>query len=94
MSFLGHVSDCKDTLAKENAKAQTGSTEATALTSSTSAILGKSVQTQQPCSVKASLSTDICSGLATEGGDVHGNSGQGDSIFSGPSFVFYTEIST
>uniref|UniRef100_A0A8D0G9A5 non-specific serine/threonine protein kinase n=1 Tax=Sphenodon punctatus TaxID=8508 RepID=A0A8D0G9A5_SPHPU len=37
--------------------------------------LGKSVQTQQPCSVKASLSSDICSGLATEGGDAHGNSG-------------------
>ncbi|XP_060095797.1 serine/threonine-protein kinase WNK2 isoform X2 [Heteronotia binoei] len=80
-SHTSSVSDCKDTLAKENAKAQTGSTEATALTSSTSAILGKSVQTQQPCSVKASLSTDICSGLATEGGDVHGNSGQGWTVF-------------
>ncbi|XP_077181694.1 serine/threonine-protein kinase WNK2 isoform X13 [Paroedura picta] len=80
-SHTSNVSDCKDTLANENAKAQTGSTEATALTSSTSAILGKSVQTQQPCSVKASLSTDICSGLATEGGDVHGNSGQGWTVF-------------
>nr|XP_056707574.1 serine/threonine-protein kinase WNK2 [Euleptes europaea] len=80
-SHTSNVSDCKDTLAKENANAQTGSTEATALTSSTSAILGKSVQTQQPCSVKASLSTDICSGLATEGGDVHGNSGQGWTVF-------------
>ncbi|XP_054833463.1 serine/threonine-protein kinase WNK2 [Eublepharis macularius] len=80
-SHTSNVSDCKDTLAKENGKAQTGSTEATVLTSSTSAILGKSVQTQQPCSVKASLSTDICSGLATEGGDVHGNSGQGWTVF-------------
>nr|XP_020659319.1 serine/threonine-protein kinase WNK2 isoform X1 [Pogona vitticeps] len=76
-----NVSDCKDTLAKENVKAKTGFTEATALTSSTSAILGKSVQTQQPCSVKASLSSDICSGLATEGGDAHGNSGQGWTVF-------------
>ncbi|XP_062977329.1 serine/threonine-protein kinase WNK2 [Elgaria multicarinata webbii] len=76
-----NVSDSKDTLAKENTKGQTGSTEATALTSSTSAILGKSVQTQQPCSVKASLSSDICSGLATEGGDAHGNSGQGWTVF-------------
>ncbi|KAJ7316831.1 hypothetical protein JRQ81_002993, partial [Phrynocephalus forsythii] len=76
-----NVSDCKDTLAKENVKAKTGFTEATTLTSSTSAILGKSVQTQQPCSVKASLSSDICSGLATEGGDAHGNSGQGWTVF-------------
>ncbi|XP_077781034.1 serine/threonine-protein kinase WNK2 isoform X16 [Podarcis muralis] len=80
-SSTSSVSDCKDTLAKENAKAQTGSTEAAALTSSTSAILGKSVQTQQPCSVKASLSTDICSGLATEGGDAHENSAQGWTVF-------------
>uniref|UniRef100_A0A8C4Y942 non-specific serine/threonine protein kinase n=1 Tax=Gopherus evgoodei TaxID=1825980 RepID=A0A8C4Y942_9SAUR len=47
----------------------------TAVTSSTSAIFGNSVQTQQPCSVKASLSSDICSGLATEGGNAHGSSG-------------------
>nr|XP_034962200.1 serine/threonine-protein kinase WNK2 isoform X6 [Zootoca vivipara] len=80
-SSTSSVSDCRDTLAKENAKAQTGSTEAAALTSSTSAILGKSVQTQQPCSVKASLSTDICSGLATEGGDAHENSAQGWTVF-------------
>ncbi|KAJ6668385.1 hypothetical protein lerEdw1_015762 [Lerista edwardsae] len=79
---VGNVSDCKDTLAKEHTKTQTSSTEATGLTSSTSAILGKSVQTQQPCSVKASLSSDICSGLATEGGDTHGNSGQGSSTNS------------
>lgn len=35
----------------------------------------KAVQTQQPCSVRASLSTDICSGLASDGG---GARGQGD----------------
>uniref|UniRef100_A0A8D2KX21 WNK lysine deficient protein kinase 2 n=1 Tax=Varanus komodoensis TaxID=61221 RepID=A0A8D2KX21_VARKO len=76
-----NVSDCKDSLATESTKGQTGSAEATTLTSSTSAILGKSVQTQQPCSVKASLSSDICSGLATEGGDAHGNAGQGWTVF-------------
>ncbi|XP_061474166.1 serine/threonine-protein kinase WNK2 isoform X2 [Rhineura floridana] len=75
-----NVSDCKDTLDKENAKPQTDTTEAAPLTSSTSAIFGKSVQTQQPCSVKASLSSDICSGLATEGIDAHGNSGQGSTL--------------
>ncbi|KAH0630105.1 hypothetical protein JD844_012743 [Phrynosoma platyrhinos] len=80
-SNAGNGSDGKDALAKENTKAKPGSTEGTALTSSTSAILGKSVQTQQPCSVKASLSSDICSGLATEGGDAHGHSGQGWTVF-------------
>uniref|UniRef100_A0A8C8RC92 non-specific serine/threonine protein kinase n=1 Tax=Pelusios castaneus TaxID=367368 RepID=A0A8C8RC92_9SAUR len=51
------------------------------VTSSTSSTFGKSVQTQQPCSVKASLSTDICSGLATEGSNAHGSSGQGWTVF-------------
>uniref|UniRef100_G1N1U3 non-specific serine/threonine protein kinase n=1 Tax=Meleagris gallopavo TaxID=9103 RepID=G1N1U3_MELGA len=41
----------------------------------------KSVQTQQPCSVKASLSSDICSGLGPEGGDVNASSGQGWTVF-------------
>lgn len=30
------------------------------------------MQTQQPCSVRASLSADICSGLASDGGGAHG----------------------
>uniref|UniRef100_A0A674JQ77 non-specific serine/threonine protein kinase n=1 Tax=Terrapene triunguis TaxID=2587831 RepID=A0A674JQ77_9SAUR len=51
------------------------------VTSSASATFGNSVQTQQPCSVKASLSSDICSGLATEGGNAHGSSGQGWTVF-------------
>uniref|UniRef100_A0A8C0FSL8 non-specific serine/threonine protein kinase n=1 Tax=Bubo bubo TaxID=30461 RepID=A0A8C0FSL8_BUBBB len=42
---------------------------------------GKAVQTQQPCSVKASLSSDICSGLGPEGGDVNASSGQGWTVF-------------
>ncbi|XP_041488913.1 serine/threonine-protein kinase WNK2 isoform X6 [Microtus oregoni] len=38
----------------------------------------KAVQTQQPCSVRASLSTDICSGLASDGG---GARGQGWTVY-------------
>ncbi|XP_058528414.1 serine/threonine-protein kinase WNK2 [Ochotona princeps] len=35
-------------------------------------LCAKAVQTQQPCSVRASLSTDICSGLASDGGGARG----------------------
>ncbi|XP_053890402.1 serine/threonine-protein kinase WNK2 isoform X3 [Malaclemys terrapin pileata] len=81
-SNTSNLSDCKESLPKETTKTHSGSTEATAVTSSTSATFGNSVQTQQPCSVKASLSSDICSGLATEGGNAHGSSGQGSSTNS------------
>ncbi|XP_074813903.1 serine/threonine-protein kinase WNK2 isoform X4 [Natator depressus] len=81
-SNTSNLSDCKESLPKETTKTHAGSTEATAVTSSTSATFGNSVQTQQPCSVKASLSSDICSGLATEGGNAHGSSGQGSSTNS------------
>nr|XP_032660043.1 serine/threonine-protein kinase WNK2 isoform X3 [Chelonoidis abingdonii] len=81
-SNTSHLSDCKESLPKETTKTHARSTEATAVTSSTSATFGNSVQTQQPCSVKASLSSDICSGLATEGGNAHGSSGQGSSTNS------------
>ncbi|XP_058025945.1 serine/threonine-protein kinase WNK2 isoform X5 [Ahaetulla prasina] len=80
-SSTSNISEHKDPLAKGSTRAQTDSTEATGLTVSTSAILESSVQTQQPCSVKASLSSDICSGVASEGGDVRGNSGQGWTVF-------------
>ncbi|XP_074813902.1 serine/threonine-protein kinase WNK2 isoform X3 [Natator depressus] len=79
-SNTSNLSDCKESLPKETTKTHAGSTEATAVTSSTSATFGNSVQTQQPCSVKASLSSDICSGLATEGGNAHGSSGQGSTL--------------
>ncbi|KAL7986067.1 hypothetical protein Chor_011233 [Crotalus horridus] len=75
-SSTSNISEHKDPLVKGSTRALTDSTEATGLTVSTSAILESSVQTQQPCSVKASLSSDICSGVASEGGDVRGNSGQ------------------
>ncbi|XP_065407136.1 serine/threonine-protein kinase WNK2 isoform X24 [Chrysemys picta bellii] len=80
-SNTSNLPDCKESLPKETTKTHSGSTEATAVTSSTSATFGNSVQTQQPCSVKASLSSDICSGLATEGGNAHGSSGQGWTVF-------------
>ncbi|XP_065407139.1 serine/threonine-protein kinase WNK2 isoform X27 [Chrysemys picta bellii] len=79
-SNTSNLPDCKESLPKETTKTHSGSTEATAVTSSTSATFGNSVQTQQPCSVKASLSSDICSGLATEGGNAHGSSGQGSTL--------------
>ncbi|XP_071900267.1 serine/threonine-protein kinase WNK2 isoform X16 [Anas platyrhynchos] len=81
-SSTSNLSDSKDSPHKETAKAQSGSPETTAVTSSASATFGKSVQTQQPCSVKASLSSDICSGLGPEGGDVNASSGQGSSTNS------------
>ncbi|XP_063147867.1 serine/threonine-protein kinase WNK2 isoform X3 [Candoia aspera] len=81
-SSTSNIPDYKDPLAKGSTRAQTDSTEAAGLTVSTSAVLERSVQTQQPCSVKASLSSDICSGVASEGGDARGNSGQGSSTNS------------
>ncbi|KAM9182277.1 serine/threonine-protein kinase WNK2 isoform 3-T3 [Mergus octosetaceus] len=79
-SSTSNLSDSKDSPHKETTKAQSGSPETTAVTSA-SATFGKSVQTQQPCSVKASLSSDICSGLGPEGGDVNASSGQGWTVF-------------
>ncbi|XP_030905080.1 serine/threonine-protein kinase WNK2 isoform X3 [Melopsittacus undulatus] len=81
-SSTSNLSDSKDSPHKEIPKSQTGSPEAAAaIVSSASATFGKAVQTQQPCSVKASLSSDICSGLGPEGGDVNASSGQGWTVF-------------
>ncbi|XP_074054435.1 serine/threonine-protein kinase WNK2 isoform X3 [Macrotis lagotis] len=73
-SNTSNLSDCRGSPSKDTAKARPGST---AVTSSASGTFGKAVQTQQPCSVKASLSSDICSGLASEGG---GAQGQGSTL--------------
>ncbi|KAM9100565.1 serine/threonine-protein kinase WNK2 isoform X6 [Sarcophilus harrisii] len=73
-SNTSNLSDCRGSPSKDSAKARPGST---AVTSSASGTFGKAVQTQQPCSVKASLSSDICSGLASEGG---GAQGQGSTL--------------
>ncbi|KFO80675.1 Serine/threonine-protein kinase WNK2, partial [Cuculus canorus] len=80
-SSTSNLSDSKDSPHKETPKTQPGSPEAAAVTSPASATFGKAVQTQQPCSVKASLSSDICSGLGPEGGDVNASSGQGWTVF-------------
>uniref|UniRef100_A0A7N4PGE0 non-specific serine/threonine protein kinase n=1 Tax=Sarcophilus harrisii TaxID=9305 RepID=A0A7N4PGE0_SARHA len=74
-SNTSNLSDCRGSPSKDSAKARPGST---AVTSSASGTFGKAVQTQQPCSVKASLSSDICSGLASEGG---GAQGQGWTVY-------------
>ncbi|XP_056660783.1 serine/threonine-protein kinase WNK2 isoform X9 [Monodelphis domestica] len=73
-SNTSNLSDCRGSPSKDTTKARPGST---AITSSASGTFGKAVQTQQPCSVKASLSSDICSGLASEGG---GAQGQGSTL--------------
>ncbi|KAM9657796.1 serine/threonine-protein kinase WNK2 isoform 11-T12 [Morphnus guianensis] len=80
-SSTSNLSDSKDSPHKETTKTQPGSPEAAAVTSPASATFGKAVQTQQPCSVKASLSSDICSGLGPEGGDMNASSGQGWTVF-------------
>ncbi|XP_061864681.1 serine/threonine-protein kinase WNK2 [Colius striatus] len=82
-SSTSNLSDSKDSPHKEATKPQPGSPEAAAAaaTPSAPATFGKAVQTQQPCSVKASLSSDICSGLGPEGGDVNASSGQGWTVF-------------
>ncbi|XP_035877318.1 serine/threonine-protein kinase WNK2 isoform X11 [Phyllostomus discolor] len=65
-SSTGHLSDCnRAPPAKDPTKAGAGPAAA-------SDLCGKAVQTQQPCSVRASLSADICSGLASDGGGAHG----------------------
>lgn len=62
----GHLSDCsRAPLAQDPARAGAGPAAA-------ADSCGKAVQTQQPCSVRASLSADICSGLASDGGGAHG----------------------
>uniref|UniRef100_A0A673UKU8 WNK lysine deficient protein kinase 2 n=1 Tax=Suricata suricatta TaxID=37032 RepID=A0A673UKU8_SURSU len=65
-SSTGHLSDCsRAPPAKDPAPAGPGPAAAPEP-------CGKAVQTQQPCSVRASLSADICSGLAADGGGAHG----------------------
>ncbi|NXJ97589.1 WNK2 kinase, partial [Corythaixoides concolor] len=80
-SSTSNLSDSKDSPHKETPKTQPGSPEAAAVTPPASGTFGKAVQTQQPCSVKASLSSDICSGLGPEGGDANASSGQGWTVF-------------
>uniref|UniRef100_A0A8C9BD50 non-specific serine/threonine protein kinase n=1 Tax=Phocoena sinus TaxID=42100 RepID=A0A8C9BD50_PHOSS len=77
-SSTGHLSDCsRAPPAKDPAQAGAGPAAA-------SDPCGKAVQTQQPCSVRASLTADICSGLASDGGGAHGPGSSTSSLVPGP----------
>ncbi|NXR33155.1 WNK2 kinase, partial [Zosterops hypoxanthus] len=70
-SSTSTVSDCRESLPKESSKWPAGPPEAA----------GRAVQTQQPCSVKASLSSDLCSGLGPDAPDASAASAQGWTVF-------------
>ncbi|NXD45699.1 WNK2 kinase, partial [Copsychus sechellarum] len=80
-SSTSNLSDSKDSPHKESTNSQPGSPEAAAMPPGTAPAVGKAVQTQQPCSVKASLSSDICSGLGPDAADANTSSGQGWTVF-------------
>ncbi|NXH95028.1 WNK2 kinase, partial [Pachycephala philippinensis] len=80
-SSTSNLSDSRDSPHKESSKSQPGSPEAAAVPPGAAPAFGKAVQTQQPCSVKASLSSDICSGLGPDGADANASSGQGWTVF-------------
>ncbi|XP_038004814.1 serine/threonine-protein kinase WNK2 isoform X5 [Motacilla alba alba] len=81
-SSTSNLSDSKDSPHKESSNSQLGFPEATAMPPGAAPAFGKAVQTQQPCSVKASLSSDICSGLGLDAADANAGSGQGSSTNS------------
>ncbi|XP_016156750.1 PREDICTED: serine/threonine-protein kinase WNK2 [Ficedula albicollis] len=80
-SSTSNLSDSKDSPHKESASSQPGSPEAAAAPPGAAPAVGRAVQTQQPCSVKASLSSDICSGLGPDAADANASSGQGWTVF-------------
>ncbi|XP_062356519.1 serine/threonine-protein kinase WNK2 [Cinclus cinclus] len=80
-SSTSNLSDSKDLSHKESSNSQPGSPEAAAVPPGAAPAVGKAVQTQQPCSVKASLSSDICSGLGPDAADANASSGQGWTVF-------------
>ncbi|NXM10298.1 WNK2 kinase, partial [Ploceus nigricollis] len=80
-SSTSNLSDSKDSPHKESSNLQPGFPEAAAVPPGTAPTFGKAVQTQQPCSVKASLSSDICSGLGPDAADANAGSGQGWTVF-------------
>lgn len=71
----GAVSECKDSPHRESGRWPPGSAEVPA---GGAVPPGRAVQTQQPCSVKASLSSDLCSGLGPDVPDASAGSAQGD----------------
>ncbi|XP_053810145.1 serine/threonine-protein kinase WNK2 isoform X3 [Vidua chalybeata] len=81
-SSTSYLSDSKDSPHKESSNSQPGFPEAAAVPPGAAPAFGKAVQTQQPCSVKASLSSDICSGLGPDAADANTGSGPGSSTNS------------
>ncbi|XP_069499700.1 serine/threonine-protein kinase WNK2 isoform X11 [Ambystoma mexicanum] len=78
--------DCKGSPVKDTDKAHSGSAaEPSVAFPEPPPVLAspaESVQTQQPCSVKVSMSSDnICSGFANDGVNLHGHSGQGWTVY-------------
>ncbi|XP_006876309.1 PREDICTED: serine/threonine-protein kinase WNK2 [Chrysochloris asiatica] len=72
-SSTGHLSDCsRGPPAEDPAPGGAGSAAESPAAPPAPDPCGKAVHTQQPCSVRASLSSDICSGLASDGGGAHG----------------------
>ncbi|XP_072790872.1 serine/threonine-protein kinase WNK2 isoform X5 [Taeniopygia guttata] len=79
-SSTSNLSDSKDLPHKESSNSQPGFPAAAAVPPGAAPAFGKAVQTQQPCSVKASLSSDICSGLGPDAADASTGSGQGSTL--------------
>ncbi|NXU42954.1 WNK2 kinase, partial [Drymodes brunneopygia] len=80
-SSTSNLSDSKESPHRESSRSQPGSPEAAAVPPGAAPAVGRAVQTQQPCSVKASLSSDICSGLGPDAPDANASSGQGWTVF-------------
>ncbi|KAM4652003.1 serine/threonine-protein kinase WNK2 [Discoglossus pictus] len=73
--------ECNGSPAKDTIKSHADSAGQIAGTSLTASPC-RAVQTQQPCSVKVTMSSDnICSGVVRDGVDVHGVSGQGWTVY-------------
>ncbi|KAM3914236.1 serine/threonine-protein kinase WNK2 isoform 5-T6 [Leptodactylus fuscus] len=76
------TTDCNGSPDKDPLKSQQDLKTRLAVSSSLTASPGRAVQTQQPCSVKVTVSSDnICSGVVRDGVDMHGSSGQGWTVY-------------
>ncbi|XP_072277075.1 serine/threonine-protein kinase WNK2 isoform X2 [Pyxicephalus adspersus] len=74
------TADCNGSPAKDPLKSQLD-IKGKIAGSTLAASPARGVQTQQPCSVKVTVSSDnICSGVVRDGGDVHGSCGQGSTL--------------
>ncbi|XP_075039303.1 serine/threonine-protein kinase WNK2 isoform X6 [Mixophyes fleayi] len=74
--------ECNGSPAKDPIKSHLDSKTRLQGSTSLTASVGRPVQTQQPCSVKVTVSSDnICSGVVRDGVDVHGNCGQGWTVY-------------